>query len=458
VRASSSDAISSDAVGAAGKAKQSVVCARMRRMRTLLGRLMPPTPIARRLALQSLLFATAQGAFNTGSAVFFTEVVGLTASKVGLGLTIAGVVSFLVAYPAGKLVDRIGPKRMWAAGAVASAGVFAFWPWMRGFGDYVAISIAFQVVQNAGGAGYNAYILDVLPERERIDTQAHLYSALNVGFTLGALISGVALAFHNVEVIRWIPMLSVLVGVVNGYAVTRLPRAPHDIRAASRELRREEQAATPKPTRNRGWIATSFFTGILWTNQVLLTIVIPLWLVQRTDAPHWLLAWLFGTNTVLCIFLPTFTSRGVHTIDDALRRARYSTAFFVVACVITLFSHSTAGLLTALLVWLGHVAVTGAELAIGSGNWAFQAKLMDPQRRGEYGGLAEVARTVANFWAPAVYTFMVMHWGGTGWLVIAGIVVVASVGVHPSAHAAERFAARHFPTAPDAGREPAATD
>ncbi len=43
---------------------------------------------------------------------------------------------------------------------------------------------------------------------------------------------------------------------------------------------------------------------MLWTNQVLLNIVIPLWLVEETDAPRVLLAFLFGTNTVMCIFLP----------------------------------------------------------------------------------------------------------------------------------------------------------
>jgi hypothetical protein len=30
---------------------------------------------------------------------------------------------------------------------------------------------------------------------------------------------------------------------------------------------------------------------------VLLNVVVPLWLVERTDAPHTLLARLFGTNT-----------------------------------------------------------------------------------------------------------------------------------------------------------------
>jgi MFS family permease len=409
-----------------------------------LNRLLPPTPLARRLAGQSLLFATAQGAFNTGSAVFFTEVVGLSAAKVGLGLTIAGVLSFFVAYPAGKLVDRVGPKRMWAAGTIASAGTFAFWPWIHGFAAYVVISMVFEIVQNVGRAGYGAYTLDVLPAQERINTQAHLYSALNVGFTVGALISGIALAFHNVEVIRWIPMLSVAVGSGNAYAITRLPRAPHDERAAAGEHRSEERSSTPKPYRNRGWIATSFFNGILSTNQTLLTVVIPLWLVQRTDAPHWLLAWLFGTNTVLCIFLARATSRGVTTISDALRRVRISTAFFALSCGITLFSHSTVGFLTALLVWLGHVSVTGAELAGSSSSWVFQAKLMDQTRRGEYGGLAEVSSTLASFGAPAAYTFLAMRLGDVGWLVIAGIGVCGGIGLHPSARAAERFAARHF--------------
>ena len=406
---------------------------------------MPTDPLVQRLALQSLLFATAQGAFNTGSAVFFTEVVGLSASRVGLGLTIAGVVAFLVAYPAGKLVDRFGPKRMWTAGTLAGAATFAFWPWMHGFEDFVLIGIAFEIVRNAGSAGYNAYILDVLPENRRIAAQAHLYSAQNAGYTLGAMIGGAALALGSLEVIRWVPMLSVAVGLANGVWIARLPRAPHDVRAASRERLSEARATTPRPIRNRGWIMMSFFEGIVWTNQVLLTIVIPLWLVQRTDAPHWLLAWLFGTNTVLCILLPSFTSRGVHTVGDALRRVRYSAGFFVLACVITLFTHSTVGLLTVLMVWLGHVAVTGAELAVGSGSWAFRTQLMDPQRRGEYGGLSEVARTVGSFWAPAVFTFAVMHWGASGWLAVAGLIVLASAGLHPSARVAERFAAAHFP-------------
>ncbi|HET7068134.1 MAG TPA: MFS transporter [Nocardioides sp.] len=411
-----------------------------------LRRLVPPTPLSRKLATQSLLFATAEGTFLTGSAVFFTQVVGLRAAQVGLGLTIAGVVSFLVAYPAGKLTDRVGPKRMWAAGALVGALMFAAWPFIDSFGHYVAMVVVFEIVENAGGAGRNAYVLDVMPEDERVATQAYMYSALNVGFTVGAVIGGIALAFDSVTVMRWLPLFTLAIGVVNAVFIFRLPQAPHDVRRPDRDAP-QVPVRGRGPLRNVGWMLASMCNGTLWTNQVLLNVVIPLWLVQATDAPHWLLAWLFGTNTVLCIFLPAYTSRGVATVADALRSVRISGLFFVAACLITMATHSTSGLLTIFLVWLGHVAVTGAELYVSGASWAFQARLMDPARRGEYGGVAEVFSTLGGRWAPALYTLLAMSWHpaalpGAGWLVIAGLGLLAVVGMHPSARMAERFLQR----------------
>jgi hypothetical protein len=58
------------------------------------------------------------------------------------------------------------------------------------------------------------------------------------------------------------------------------------------------------------------------------------------------------------------------------------------------------------------------------------------------------------FWAPAAFTFAVMHWGDTGWLAIAGFVIAASFGLHPSARAAERFAASQFKLPANATGEP----
>lgn len=405
---------------------------------SILSRFAPPSPLAGRLSVQSLLFALGEGTFMTGSAVFFTQVVGLSAAQVGLGLTLAGIAGFLAAYPMGRIVDRIGPKHSWAISAAGQACMFAVWPFIEGFEGYLAMAIVMEVIGSLGGAAYGAYTIDVLPSDERVTSRAYMYSALNVGFTLGSLLGGIALAFDSNDVITKVPWFTAAVFLINAAAITRLPKASHDLKT------REERAVKvpgPGPMKNIGWLTTTFFTGMLWTNQVLLNIVIPLWLVEETDAPRVLLAFLFGTNTVMCIFLPMLASRGVRDVSTALKAIRISTSFFVLSCLITAATHDTIGWVTIALVWLGHVTVTGAELYLSAASWAFEAELMDPRRRGEYQGASELTGTLGRVWAPAVFTFLAMNWGVAGWLIIAGIVSAGAAALHPATRRAQRFLA-----------------
>ena len=408
----------------------------------ILRQVRPPSPLAGRLAVQSLLFALGEGTFMTGSAVFFTQIVGLSAAQVGLGLTCAGVAAFLAAVPMGKLVDRFGPKKMWALSATGQAIMFCLWPFIEGFPGYVGMAVGMEVIGALGGAAFGAYTIDVLPPVERVKSRAYMYSALNFGFTLGSLAGGIALAFHSNHVLHALPWFTAVVFLVNAAAIGRLPRAPHDDRTPED---RQVKIAGPGPLRNLGWLLSTFFSGVFWTNQVLLNVVIPLWLVDETDAPRVLLAFLFGTNTVMCIFLPMAAARGVKDVPTALRAIRVSSAFFVLSCLITLATHDTVGWVTISLVWLGHVTVTGAELYLSAANWTFEAELMDPRQRGAYQGAAGLSGTLGKVWAPALYTFLAMNWGAGGWLVIAGIIVVATVAIHPSARLARRFLEQHVP-------------
>ncbi len=95
-----------------------------------------------------------------------------------------------------------------------------------------------------------------------------------------------------------------------------------------------------------------------------------------------------------------------------------------------------------MLVWVGHVTVTGAELLQSAGQWGLQSELSDSARRGEYQGIAQLGYTLGTVWAPAAYTFLAMEWGPIGWLVIGGVVVAAALALTPAARAAERHLLR----------------
>ena len=216
--------------------------------------------------MQSVLFAIGEGTFITGSAVFFTQIVGLTAGQVGIGITVAGAFQFFLSVPLGKLADRVGPKRMWALGAGAGAALYAVWPLITGFGAFIVMMVALELVNTAGWSGRGAYTIDVFPREERVQSQAFMRAALNIGFTLGALVSGVALAFNDNALVRAVPLFTAVVLALNTLYIVRLPSAQHD-----RQVKAPGEKVGPGALRNHGFLALSVGDGILGTNQVLST-------------------------------------------------------------------------------------------------------------------------------------------------------------------------------------------
>ena len=88
--------------------------------------------------------------------------------------------------------------------------------------------VVLQIVETAGHSGRGAYTLDVFPREERVTSLAYMRAALNVGFTVGALIGGVALAFNNDDVVQAVPLFTAAVLALNALYITRLPDAEHD--------------------------------------------------------------------------------------------------------------------------------------------------------------------------------------------------------------------------------------
>ena len=91
--------------------------------------ILPPTKLERDLALQCVLSAFATGSFLTGTAVFFTQIVGLTRRQVGLGMSVAAVVALALSIPLGRLSDRV--RRQAAVGGqrrCIEAALYLAWP------------------------------------------------------------------------------------------------------------------------------------------------------------------------------------------------------------------------------------------------------------------------------------------------------------------------------------------
>jgi MFS family permease len=396
--------------------------------------LIPPTKLERDLALQCVLSAFATGSFLTGTAVFFTQIVGLTGAQVGLGMSVAAVVTLVLTMPLSRLSDRVGAKPLWVVSALIEAMLYFAWPLVGGFVAFVVLLSALASIETAGRSARNVYRIAVFPRETRVRALAYMRAARNVGYTLGAAAGGFALAIGSREAIMAVPLLTGVLLLVNAGMILFLPPIQRQLPTKADG----EHHASPGALRNPGFVVLAACNGVLSSHQVLLNVVVPLWLVERTDAPHTLLAWLFGTNTVMAVFLQVRASRGSETVNGSLRAVRLAGWSFVLSCLLISLTHETVGWQSIALVWIGHVTITGAELWQSASDWGFSSELSDHRRLGDYQGVWGLGYQIEPVIFPALYTFLALHWGAPGWAVIAAIGVAAALVAHPAARAAER--------------------
>ena len=118
-----------------------------------------------------------------------------------------------------------------------------------------------------------AIINRVFPREQRVSSNAYFRAARNVGYTLGALVAGLALATNSDDVVRLVPVVTAVLLLANATLVSRLPRTT--------EHAEEEQALEAamrdhgkrSALRNRGFVLMSICGGVLSTHQVLLNVV-----------------------------------------------------------------------------------------------------------------------------------------------------------------------------------------
>lgn len=391
-------------------------------------RLLPPAGLPRSLCLQSALYAVGSGFFLSGNAVFFTTIVGLSAAQVGLGLSISAALGFVAAVPLGAFADRVGPLRAWVLAALVEGCVYVAYPLARGFVAFVLIVTALALAESAGNSARGAYTLDVLAPGERVRVMAYNRSALNLGFTVGALLGGIALASGSRTVILVVPILAGLLMLLTAALVSRLPASHHE--------RHGDQPSRFAVLRDRPFLVVSLLNGVLGSHQVLLMVVFPLWLVERTDAPRAVLAWLLALNTVLAVGLQVWAARGADTVRGAVRCSRLAAGAIAVACLVMPISSVTGAWVTIVLLAGAYIALTFGELFQSAGHWGLVSELSPADQRPQYQGAFRLGLQLQSIVGPVAFTTLAVTWGPFGWFAIAAVIALAAVALGRSTTAA----------------------
>lgn len=408
-------------------------------------RLVPPAGPQRTLAAAQLASAVGDGAYYTCSALYFTDVVGMSAARLGVGLAVAWALGSLAGVPLGRLADQRGPRRTAVGLALATAAVVALFLVIRSYPLFLVAICLYATTQSGLTAARQALVGGLVPPAERTGLLAHLQSTLNGGLAVGAAIGGIALTVGTRGAYLGAFVVTALGFVVGGLVLLRLPEGPSSA-AQVRPGPRFEVLT------DRRYAVVALVNTVLLLRMPLLSLVIPLWLAQRASGLGWLGSVLFVLNTVGVMAFQVRVARGVSDPASGARAVRSAGVLLLASCaVFGLSALDVPEWAFAALLLGGSLFLLAGEMRQSAGSWQISFDLAPADRIGQYQGFFGTGVAVARTLGPLVLTTLLLDGGPAGWLVLGAVFLVAGCAMGPAVRRAERDRHPAGPVAVPAG-------
>ena len=410
---------------------------------------------SRVLALAQFTNSVGDGAFYACSALFFTRVVGLSATEVGLALTIGWATGMLAGVPLGMVADRFGARRTAVALALVTAVALSGFLVIRSFPLFATVVCLYAAAQGGLASARQALLADLVPPDERVTVRAHLQSTLNAGLAVGAGVGGLALWADSGPAYLAVFAADAVAFVASALILRRLPGAAKAAPTPAGAAGQTRLAVL----RDKPYAVLTLLTAVMYLNMPVLSLGLPLWIVQRTDAPKPLAAGLLIVNMLAVVLFQVRVARRVRDLRSAARTAAAAGWVLLAACVVYGFSGGSIGAPAAVAVLLAGAAVQVlGEMMHGAAAWEAGFGLAPGGRQGQYQGFFGMAPQIARMAGPVVVTTLLIGWGTPGWLVLGGLFLVAGLLFGPVLRWAEhhRDSTRTPATLPHVAATPAA--
>ncbi|MET9271732.1 MFS transporter [Kribbella sp. NPDC003557] len=418
-------------------------------MSSRLGQMLPPAGAPRDLAMAQLANSVGDGAFVVTSALFFTRVVGLSTAEVGLGLTIAWLVGFLAGVPLGNLADRRGARGTAVLLALTTATAVASFLVVRSFAGFLIAAIIYACSQTGLTAARQALLAGLVRPAERTRIRAFLQSTVNAGLALGALLGGVALRFDTTAAYLVVFAVDALSFLIAAGLLRRVPSIATTLRVAG-----EPRLAV---LHDRPYAVLALINAVMLLFMPLISLVGPLWIVTRTNAPSWVVASLMIVNTLGVTLFQVRIAKSVKDLRTASRSVRYAGVAMLAACAV--FATTAADLgapATAAVLVLAAALLTLGEMKLASGAWEISFGLAPADKQGQYQGFFGTGPAIARMLGPALLTTVVLGWGPIGWLAVGALFLGTSCATGPAVRWAARTRAVNEDATPSLVEENAA--
>ncbi|CAM3394482.1 MFS transporter [Stackebrandtia soli] len=392
--------------------------------------LKPPPGVVRVLAASNLARTIGQGFVVAASVLFFTRSVGIGAADVAFGLAIASAAGMAVSVLGGHAADVLGPRRMAMVFISIQGLAISGYVVVGGFVSFVVAASVVMMADASGNAARGAVIAAAIPAEHRVASRAYLRSVTNIGLSFGILLGGVALASNHRTMYVVMLLASGCLFIAAALIYLLAPPVPTVARPPKEERR---SILSDRPI-----LVIAVLNAVLVMNDGLLTVALPLWIVERTEAPPATYAGLLVVNTIMVVLFQVRVSRGAEDVPSGAKAMRRAGVLFAICCGIFALAAGQPMWIALVCLAAGTLVHVVGELLYAAGQWALSFGLAPEHAQGQYQGLFGLTTKLGSTLAPAITAVLILGWGWPGWLLFGASLLLAGICVPPMARWALR--------------------
>ncbi|MGW8745571.1 MFS transporter [Streptomyces sp. NPDC055794] len=355
--------------------------------------------------------------------LYFTEVQGVPLTRVGAAMTAGQALALPVTFLAGRLMDRVGPKRVVVWANVLSAAGFALFLLAREPWHIAGVHVLVQGGINMYFTAQRTLITHVTRPGERRSWFAFTGSLRNIGLAAGAAAAAGALSVFGNGSLRWliaVDAATYLLAAACFAALTTTAPQPD---------------GTPPPDRATRADDTRRYLVLVAVNipyvlaQAILSVLVAVYTTRALDLPASAASLLFVINTVVVSVCSTAVT--AHLAPKMPHRA-VSAGYLVMAVGMGAFAlpalpgaaaTAWAALVTAIVLF------SVAEILLGPALSELSVTLTPQAAGGFRQGLYQFSWALGMVAAPALFTLLLEAGPLLPWGVEAAACVVALLAV-----------------------------
>ena len=380
-------------------------------LKSIVGNIVSPDPTVRKLTFANYINTFGNGMFHTVGIIYFSYTVGLGAHAVAFAFTIGAAVSLAVSVPAGHLADKWSPKYVGMISFVLQGIVLGLQVFTKTWNIFVILLCLEYFVERFGQNARMAYIAQIGEGQKRVEARAYMRAVTNLGIGSGTLIAGIALAINTPTAYKAMIVADALSFFLAAVAYSRVPNIAPTLE--------EHEKFDWSVLKDHRYLIAMLLNGGFNLHFLIQNVAIPVWVVQETNAPRWMISGIMLMNTIAIVLFQVKTSKKADNLKSAVKLFQQASFYVAMASLVYALAHGVNAFTASLFMLMGMAIHIAGELFGSNAAWMIAMDLADQRRQGVYQGIWSMGFGLTDMIGPSILVALVIGIGQFGWVILA---------------------------------------